>query len=148
MDRDHENQRKECINLAPPICLCGFTADGRMVLGGAFQMADTMGVPLWFTLDQAEEKGCAISIPHYFASAMEHGWDDVQTFGKIREAFVDHGNPIDFDRVRLGCIAMFMDVARTMEGQAADAIGRRMRELIESDKVAHVWWENYKKATT
>lgn len=129
------------INLAPPICLCGFTPDGRMVLGGAFQLADTMGVPLWFLIDQAEKKQCAISMPHYFASAMEHGWDDGQTFGKIRESLADLGNASDIERIKLGCIALFMDVARTMPGQPATEIGQRMRKLIESDALAHAVME-------
>lgn len=129
------------INIAPPICLCGFTADGRMVLGGAFQLADTMGVPLWFSLDQAEENQCVISMPHYFASAMEHGWDDVQTFGKIRESLADRGSVHDLERIKLGCIAMFMDVAHTMPGQPANEIGRRMRELIEADALTHAMVE-------
>ena len=127
------------VNLAAPICLCGFTTDGRMVLGGAFQLADTMGVPLWFSLDQAEETQCVISMPHYFASAMEHGWDDVQTFGKIRESLADRGNASDLERITTGCIALFMDVAHTMPGQPATEIGRRMRELLESDALAHAW---------
>ncbi len=112
-----------------------------MVLGGAFQLADTMGVPLWFSLDQAEEKQCVISMPHYFASAMEHGWDDVQTFGKIRESLADRGNVSDLERIKLGCIAMFMDVAHTMTGQPATEVGRKMRELIESDALAHAMVE-------
>ena len=125
---------KSRIELAAPICLCGFTAEGRPVLGGAFQLADTLGVPLWLSLDQAEEKQCVISLAHYFASAMEHGWDDVQTFGKIREALADQGRATDdaLERIKLGCMAMFMDVAATMPGQPPADIGRRMRELLES----------------
>jgi len=130
------------ITLADPLRLCGFTPDGRMVLGGAFQMADTHGVPLSFVLDQAEEKHCVISMPHYFASAMEQGWDDVQTFGKIREALSDCGNGADFERITLGCIAMFMNVAHAMPDAPATAIGRRMRELLEADALAHAVQKN------
>ena len=107
-----------------------------MVLGGAFQLADSMGVPLWFSMDQADEHNCVISLPHYFASAMEHGWDDVQTFGKIREALVDRGNANDLERIKLECIALFMAVARTMEGSDAMAIGQRMKEMVEADALA------------
>lgn len=119
------------IKLPPPLVFCGVTTDERMVIGGAFQMADTIGVPLWFSLDQAAEKNFVISMPHYFASAMEHGWDDADTFGKIREALADHGNLGSLDRIKTACIAMFMEVARTMPGQSAPAIGRKMREMLE-----------------
>jgi alanyl-tRNA synthetase len=112
-----------------------------MVLGGAFQMADTHGLPLTNTMDEAEKRSCVVSIPHYFASAMEHGWDDIQTFGKIREALSDTGRAQDMDRIKLGCMAMFMDVAHAMPGKNAMEIGQAMREKIESDKLAHVWKE-------
>jgi hypothetical protein len=125
------------INLSPPICLCGFTEKGNMVLGGAFQMADTLGIPLSFSLDQAEEHDCFISIPHYFASAIEHGWDDIQIFSKIYEALQDRGHTKDFEKIRLGCIAMFMDVAKTMPEKPPSEMGKQMKELIESDKLAH-----------
>ena len=119
------------MNLAPPICLCGATPDGHPVIGGAFQLADTMGVPLWFSLDQAQERNCVISMPHYFASAIEHGWDDVQTFGKIREALADRGKLDDFEKIKLGCITMFMQVAKTMPGKPATEIGAAMRQMLE-----------------
>lgn len=121
------------INLPPPICLCGYTDDGREVLGGAFQLADTMGVPLWVSLDHAEAMQCVVSLPHYFASAMEHGWDDAQAFGKISESLSDCGKGADRERVKHRCLAMFMAVAKTMPGKPATEIGRRMREMIELD---------------
>ena len=123
--------------LTPPLCLCGVTSDGKMVLGGSFQMADTMGVPLWLSFDQARERGFVISLPHYFASAMEHGWDDVQTFGRMREALVDSGQPFDMEAIKQRCIAMFMEVARSMPGGSAAEVGRAMRENLEGDKLAH-----------
>ncbi len=115
------------------ILLLGKTPDGRPVFGGAFQMADTHGFPLWATLDEAKEKGFVISMPHYFASAMEHGWTDEMTFINIREALVEIGNPDVFEKVKQGCIAMFMKVAATMPDQPATEIGKRMRELLENN---------------
>lgn len=102
-----------------------------MVIGGAFQLADTTGLPLWFALDQAELRQCCISIPHYFASAMEHGWTDTQTFDRIREALSERGDTKEFERIKQGCISMFMDVAGKMPGQPATEVGRKMRELLE-----------------
>ena len=115
------------------LILLGLTPDGRKVFGGAFQMADTLGLPLWASLDVAREQQCVISMPHYFASAMEHGWDGVQTFGKIKEALTDFGNPAVFEKIEQGCIAMFMKVAETMPDCSAVEIGKRMREMLEEN---------------
>lgn len=111
----------------------GSTPDGRPVYGGAFQLADTLGFPLASSLEQAAFTGCIISMPHYFASAMEHGWDDEQTFSRIKEALVDFGNPGVMDQIKQGCVAMFMKVAATMPDQPATEIGKRMRELLENN---------------
>ncbi len=114
------------------LSLCGHTSDGRRVLGGAFQLADTLGFPLTSSLDQADAHQSVISMPHYFASAMEHGWDDEMTFGKIREALADRGETRAFESIKLGCISLFMQVAETMPGQPATAIGRHMRQKLEA----------------
>ena len=121
--------------MTPPLCLCGFTVDGRPVLGGAFQLADTMGVPLWFSLDYAEEKQCVISMPHYFASAIEHGWDDEQIFRKIEESLADRGCRNDLEQIKIRCNLMFMDVAQMVPGKPATEVGRKMRELLEIKNV-------------
>ena len=108
-------------------------------MGGAFQLADTMGVPLWFSLEQAEIKKSIISLPHYFASAMESGWDDVQTFGKIQEALTDAGQKADIEKIKFACITLFIEVSRTMPGKSAMEIGRKMREDLEADALARLW---------
>ena len=110
----------------------GYTTSGKPVLGGAFQLADTLGVPLWLSLDQAKEKNCVISIAHYFASAMEHGWDDKQTFDKIREAFVDADRIDEVEIIREKCIKMFMEFASKHPNCTAAEVGKKMREVIES----------------
>jgi hypothetical protein len=110
---------------------CGLTADGRIVLGGAFQLADTLGFPLWASMDEAENRGCVISIPHFFASAIEHGWDDSRAFGMIRDALSERGKLGDFEAIHNGCISMFMDAAKDFPIHEARAIARRMREMIE-----------------
>ena len=116
-----------------PSVLLGKTVNGLPVLGGAFQLADTYGLPLWASFVVAREQGFVVSLPHYFASAMEHGWDDEQTFSKIKEALVDFGNPGVFEQIQQGCVAMFMKVALTMPGCSAVEIGKRMRELLENN---------------
>ena len=116
-----------------PSVLLGKTVNGLPVLGGAFQLADTYGLPLWAAFIVAREQGFVVSLPHYFASAMEHGWDDEQTFSKIKEALVDFGNPGVFEQIQQGCVAMFMKVALTMPGCSAVEIGKRMRELLENN---------------
>lgn len=136
---------KPPIYISKPLCLVGFTRDGRMVLGGAFQLADTMGVPLWFALDEADKMRRVISMPHYFSSAMEAGWSAEQAFGKIREALGDRGCAADFEGIRRGCIVLFTDVARTVPEEPPKAIGRRLRELLESDSLAHAAWQSLHK---
>lgn len=116
-----------------PLKTIGYTTSGKPVLGGAFQLADTLGVPLWLSLDQAKERDCVISIPHYFASAIEHGWDDEKAFGKIQEAFVYSSRHGEFEHMKEFCTYMFMDMAHKMNGSTASEVGKKMREAIESN---------------
>lgn len=116
------------------MCILGITVEGKPVLGGSFQMADTLGVPLWYSLDEAQKRGCVISFPHYFASAIEHGWTDDQVFKAIHEALVDRGDTNDFEHIKLGCIAMFMRVAHAQPDKPAHEIGRIMREQLEPNR--------------
>ncbi len=113
--------------------LCGKTTTGKPILGGAFQMADTHGYPLWLCMDSAAARGVAVSIPHYFASAMEAGWDDVQTFAKIEEALAERRELDKFEPMKTLLIGMFMEVAHTMPGQPATEIGKKMREQLEKN---------------
>ena len=117
--------------------LCGYTEEGRPVMGGAFQMADTMGFPLAFALAAAEAAGAVVSIPHYFASAMEHGWDDRQTFARIAEALRDQLGAAApaMDGIKMGCIALFMNVAKANPGANAMELGRIMRTGLEAQVV-------------
>jgi alanyl-tRNA synthetase len=119
-----------------PLRVLGTTLSGQIVLGGAFQAADTLGLPLEISMEQAEQRGFVISLPHYFACALEHGWDDRQTFGKIAEALAERGRTADFAVVRLKCIAMFMEAAREMPGANAVSIAGRMRERLEEKAVS------------
>jgi len=114
-----------------PLLVCGSTPDGRGVLGGAFKLHDTHGFPLSFSMDQAEKHGCVISIPHFFSSALEHGWDDDQTFRSIREALSDSGKSEDMESIREKCVFMFMQVANTMPENPVVEIASKMREMIE-----------------
>lgn len=118
------------IHLPKPLCLLGCTPEGKPVLGGAFQMADTKGIPLSISLDQARKWGMVISIPHYFASAIEHGWDQNQIQSHVREGFVDSGEPIpDFmDK----CFYLLFEVARKMEHSKSVEVGKKMREMMEA----------------
>lgn len=132
----------------PPLCICGVTKDDGFVFGGAFQMADTHGLPLSFSIDKARSMGCAISIPHYFASAIEHGWDDRNTFAHIKEAMQDCGLSEDFEAVKKACIVWFMALAHRFPEDDAVAIACKMRKRIESDAYAEALvslWEEFGK---
>lgn len=114
-----------------PLLILGSTADGRPVLGGAFQMADTHGFPLVFQLDKAKEQNAVISWAHYFASAMEAGWDDNQTFGKIAEALQDCGQARELPGIKDKCAGMLLCMARQFPGKPANELGGLMREYLE-----------------
>jgi len=105
----------------------GLTPEGKAVLGGAFQMSDTHGLPLSVFIELAQERDSVLSVPHFFASAMEAGWDDVKTFSRIEEAFRDSGTPFDLERIKTGCIALFM----RFDGKPWE-MGRKMRLWLES----------------
>jgi len=108
----------------------GNTPDGKPVLGGAFQLADTSGLPLWAALEHATKRGAVISLPHYFASAIERGWDDRMTFAKMQEAISDAGIAVDFDAIRRGCMALFMEAAADGYAGSGDT-SRKMRLKLE-----------------
>ncbi len=105
------------------LCLCG-----------AFQMADTYGFPLWAFMDRAKMYGLKTSFPHYFASAIEHGWDDIQTFSKIKEALEDCGLGKDFEDIKMKCIFMFMQYAKSNKGCTTIQIATAMRVDLETVK--------------
>lgn len=107
----------------------GYTPQGNPVFAGAFQMADTIGFPLSESLAQATNMGAVISIPHYFASAMEAGWTEKQVFSRIQEAFQDARIPVDMSEIEARCIAMFMQHAS--DGMNAMEVGKAMREELE-----------------
>ncbi len=105
--------------------------DGKKLVVGAFQMADSQGFPLVNCMDWADKNNACISIPHYFASAMEHGWDDEQTFGKIREALSDRMEVASLQPIKDACASMFMYFAGKMPCKTAPEIGLVMREVLE-----------------
>lgn len=92
-------------------------------------MADTYGFSLADSIRAAEARGMTISLPHYFASAVEHGWDDVRISAHLREALIDLNRACDFERVWAGCVWLFMREAAP--GRTAVEMGRRMREDLE-----------------
>ena len=133
------------LGLRAPFKLVGFTPTGQCVIGGAFQAGDTYGLPLWACLEQARENDMVISIPHYFASAIEHGWDDRQTFAKLREGFIDSGDRPDFESMEKMLLWMFMaihkrhpELVENEHETVATQVARLMREEIESDLLAKV----------
>ncbi len=112
--------------------LLGKTTDGQAVVGGAFFLHDTKGYPLAFQMEQGERQGFRISIPHFFAAAIEHGWTNTKAFAQIREALQDNDYGSEYERCRLGCVALFMQAKSELPGERdAQVIARRMREKLE-----------------
>ena len=92
-----------------PLQITGRTPDGKPVLSGAFQLADTHGVPLWFSLLQAQERGAVISIADYFKSAVDAGRQAGKVLTEIRHAFTDAGMVADFSEIDAKCIAYYLN---------------------------------------
>ncbi len=118
-----------------PIKQIGVTPDGKPVLAGAFQMADTFGFPLPDSIQQATEKGCVISIPHYFASAIEAGWDDEKAFNQIDVAFRDAGLPVKIQEIKEKCIALYMRFYESGKDDAV-AVATKMRTWLEGSAIS------------
>jgi hypothetical protein len=111
----------------------GITNDGRVVVPGAFEMADTHGVPLGAFMAIARERGCVVSIPSYFARAIESGWTQDQVFAHLREALLEQGAMRDFEGLKDNLIRMFMDVADGLPNATAVEIAAAMRRKVEKD---------------
>lgn len=117
--------------MKPPWLKLGIMRGGGAVIGGAFQMFDTHGFPLACSIEEAGKAGNTISMPHYFASAIEHGWDDEQAFGHIREALADNLLGHDFEMIKRKCVYMFMAVAERMPSASTMEVGSAMRKFLE-----------------
>ena len=125
------------MNLSGPLRVVGFTVKNQEVLGGTFQLADTHGFSLTDSLEQARKYNMVVSFPHYFAIAIEAGWDDEMVFRRIREAIRDSGDYlVEHEQMRLILIYMFMEVAKKHPGKLASEIGKEMRLEIEADALA------------
>lgn len=119
------------MKLPAPLCLLGVCVDGKKVLGGAFQLADTFGLPLSFSMTLARERGFEMSLPHYFASAIEHGWTYEQTSDHIREALSELGKAVDFDWVMQVCASMFITTRDKINDYSPKKIAAAMRLELE-----------------
>lgn len=102
---------------------------GERIIGGAFELADSHGLPLAMSIELARERNGEISLLHYFASALANGWDDRQTFGKIKEALSDIGEAHFFQLIEKICISFFN--AYHKEGMTSQEVGRGILEGIE-----------------
>ncbi len=49
---------------------------GKPIMGGAFFMHDTVGLPLGMQILEAKKAGVTISLPEFVADAFKAGWND------------------------------------------------------------------------
>lgn len=123
------------MTLPEPLKFLGFTTDGKPVLGGAFHMADTWGVPLVMSITIARERGLEMSLPHYFACALEHGWRAEQAFSHIRDALSGLGRAADFQLIHDVCVSIFARHAKQMTDPDCREVARKMRLELEQSAV-------------
>lgn len=84
-----------------PLRCVGLTVGHTPLLGGSFKMADTIGFPLAFSMDEAEKHGCSISLPCHVADSIAAGWPAERAIREVKEAFGARGQRHVFDRDEL-----------------------------------------------
>ena len=62
----------------------GYTITGKAIMGGAFFMSDTVGVPLGMQIVEAEELGAIVSIPQFVDDAVAAGWPRSRAIREVR----------------------------------------------------------------
>lgn len=101
---------------------------GQDILGGAFDVCEQLDYSLAKVIADAKERNATVSIPHYFACAVEKGWHPQEVFNKIEEAIV---NPDTLHSVWQGCVDMFMTTSEKMDGNDVKGVAKNMRGVLE-----------------
>ena len=81
--------------------ITGKTKDGRLVLGGAFYMWETHGLPLEVTLQAAQEAGYAVDLCDYVLDAISKGMKPRSAAEGVLAAVQDTGGDGEAVRERL-----------------------------------------------
>ena len=81
--------------------ITGKTKDGRLVLGGAFYMWETHGLPLEVTLQVAQEAGYAVDLCDYVLDAISKGMKPRSAAEGVLAAVQDTGGDGEAVRERL-----------------------------------------------
>lgn len=117
-----------------PLSICGWTDDARPVLAGAFQLADTHGFPLDLACIHAHEIDAVLSVPHFWASAIEAGWTEERAAQRLESEWTDGATPFRYAEHRRKIMALYL-AADALSGRRlrSDEVGREMREHIERD---------------
>lgn len=73
------------------LSLAGFTVSGAPVVEGAFvfELANTLGLPLEFSLAKIFEKNMVVDWLGYVIAARKSGWIDRRIFVTVTTALVD-----------------------------------------------------------
>jgi alanyl-tRNA synthetase len=81
--------------------ITGKTEDGRLVLGGAFYMWETHGLPLEITLQAAQEAGYTVDLYDYVLDAISKGMRARGAAESVLAAVQDNGGDAEAVRERL-----------------------------------------------
>ena len=87
--------------------ITGKTEDGRLVLGGAFYMWETHGLPLEVTLQAAQEAGYVVDLYDYVLDAISKGMRAQGAAERVLAAVQDTGG--DGAAVRQRLVKMGID---------------------------------------
>ena len=87
---------------------------GKPIMGGAFFMHDTVGLPLGVQILEAKKGGVTMSVPEFVTDARRAGWPDNRILKTIKSELVDSGLHQDVEAV-LFCV----------ETQLSEVIARR-----------------------
>ena len=65
--------------------MLGVTTDGLPVIGGAFKLYDTHGLPLDVLRDMAREGGFMFAMDDFVVDAVRSGWKESKAWAVARE---------------------------------------------------------------
>lgn len=117
-----------------PLKIIGFSSSGLPMLAGAYAALVELKMPLAMCLAEALRRNWSVSLPHFFASALENGRSDAWAFDEIKKALYALNRDEVFPRVKKNCIQYLEAAAARLPDEArpsAAEIAREMRFFME-----------------
>lgn len=63
----------------------------QILIHAGFKLFDTYGLPLAVQIEAARKYGAVLSVPSFYADAIEAGWKKARALAVIEEALIDTG---------------------------------------------------------